>query len=472
MIAMTLGDIALAVEAPCDPRFRGVQVRRVITDSREARSGDLFFALRGPRFDGHDYITAAAARGSVAWVGCASVATDPTGPSADRTSIPGLVVRDSVAALGRLAAHYRRYVLKPENVVIAVTGSNGKTTTKCMIDHVLGGTFAGRASPKSFNNEIGVPLTLLSADDGDRYIVVEIGTNAPGEVAALADMASPNAAVITSVGEAHLQRLGSVEAVAAEKASLLDRVSPGGLVVVNVDRPEIRPHVHRNPRVRVMTVGTDPSAQLRVSEVKGTIHATRFVLDGRFRVELPMPGMHHATNAAAAFALGRWFGVAPDEICSRLRSFVPPAGRTRTQVRGGVTMVDDTYNANPASVSSAIRTLSRAATGRRIFVLGDMLELGGQADGYHRRAVEEAVNSGLEVLITIGEQTERAVAECASSTGRTEVLSCPDRESADRVLAEWLRPGDTVWVKASRAVQLDWLVERWEARGLPAVAVA
>jgi UDP-N-acetylmuramoyl-tripeptide--D-alanyl-D-alanine ligase len=276
-----------------------------------------------------------------------------------------LIVDDTVQALGRLAAYYRRAVMSVSTVVVAVTGSNGKTTTKCMIDHVLGGSLKGRASPKSFNNLIGLPLTLLSAEAGDQYLVAEIGTSAVGEIAALAAIASPEVGIVTSIAEAHLQGLGDVHGVADEKSSLLDSIRLGGLAVVNIDRPEIRPFLCRVQRARLVTIGTDPSARLQVADRHSTIHRSSFLLDGRFTVDLPMPGAHHATNATAAFAVARWFGIACDEIITRLGTFVPPDGRTRVIETGGITIVDDAYNANPGSVAAAIETLRTAIKASR-----------------------------------------------------------------------------------------------------------
>jgi len=293
MIPMTLGNVAAALGTVCDPNISQIVIRRITTDSRDVQPGDLFFALRGPRFDGHQYAGQALAKGAVACV-CDYRFDAAIG------SGPLLSVDDTLAALGRLAIHYRHVVLPVSTVVIAVTGSNGKTTTKCMIDHILSGEFKGRSSPKSFNNAIGVPLTLLSADLNDRYLVVEVGSNSPGEVAALAAMVSPNVAVITSIGEAHLEGLGDLHAVAAEKTSLLRSVRPAGFAVVNVDRPEILPSLAAAGRTRLLTFGVDQSAKLCVTRRRANLYGTAFELEGRYQVNLPMPGAHHATNAAAS----------------------------------------------------------------------------------------------------------------------------------------------------------------------------
>ena len=481
MIPMTLGNVAAALGAVCHPSISQTVIHRVTTDSRDVQSGDLFFALRGPRFDGHQFTAQALAKGAVACVCDRRL-------DAAIESGPLLSVDDTLAALGRLAKHYRHAVLPVSAVVIAVTGSNGKTTTKCMIDHILSGEFKGRASPKSFNNAIGVPLTLLSADADDRYLVVEIGSNSPGEVAALAAMASPNVAVITSIGEAHLEGLGDLHTVAAEKTSLLRFVRPAGFAVVNVDRPEILPYLATmsgtvgtkatrlqnqdtdawrccaNSGTRLLTFGVEQSAKLCVTRRRANLYGTAFELEGRHQIELPMPGAHHATNAAAAFAVARWFGVAPERIVERLRSFRPPQGRTELVEVGGVKLVDDAYNANPASVRAAVEALCAAENGRRVLVLGDMLELGVDSAASHGRVVRAALEAGIEVLIAVGPATIAAARAHAPDRNGTEVYCCADVLSTNVLLDGLVVAGDTVWIKGSRGMQLDGVVRHLRGR--------
>ncbi|UCC30636.1 MAG: UDP-N-acetylmuramoyl-tripeptide--D-alanyl-D-alanine ligase [Phycisphaerales bacterium] len=466
MIPMTLHDVAPAVGATLRPDGEPVRILGVTTDSRRVRPGDLFFAIVGERFDGHRFIAEAASKGAVACV-CSRDRFGEGGTgdmSAAPAAAPCLAVGDTVEALTRLAAHYRRHVMHDATVVVAVTGSNGKTTTKCMIDHVLSGPFKGRAAPGSFNNHIGVPLTLLSAERDDHYLVVEIGSNAPGEVEALSAIASPDVAVITSIGEAHLEGLESIDGVAAEKASLLRHVRPDGLAVVNVDRPEIRPHLGAAQRAELLTVGTDASADLRITGVHGDIGNTRFELDGGYSVELSMPGVHHAVNAAAAFAVARRFGVGAEEIVGRLRSFTPPEGRTRRLQIGGLTVVDDAYNANPASMTAAVGTLRQGAPGRCVLVMGDMLELGPQSASLHHRAVGAVLEAGIEVLVAVGATMTNALRLLDGCHRGTRVVSCADAGAASDALMTILAPGDTVWVKGSRAMGLDRVVSDLQTR--------
>jgi len=467
MIPVHIGDVAVAIGAQARAGTAERSISRVSTDSRDIRPGDLFVAIRGPNHDAHKYIDDVFDRGAVAAI------SDQSGSAlVHSTRERLLIVNDTVEALGRLGAWYRRVVMPVSTVVVAVTGSNGKTTTKCMIDHVLGGSLTGRASPKSFNNRIGLPLTLLTAEANDKYLVAEIGTSAPGEIAELAAIASPEVGVITSIAEAHLQGLGDVHGVADEKSTLLNHIRLGGMAVVNIDRPEINPFLSRVRRARLVTIGTDPTARLQAADRRSTIYKSSFLLDGRFTVDLPMPGAHHATNATAAFAVARWFGIDCEEIIHRLGTFVPPEGRTRVIQAGGITIVDDAYNANPGSVSAAIETLRASGGNRRVLVLGDMLELGTHARHLHGQIVASAERAGVDVLIGVGAAMAEAISLAAPELRRLQTFSCPDVHSAKALVDSVLHPRDVVWLKGSRAVGLEQLVRHLESQRGPKSAVA
>jgi len=460
MIEMTLRQVAVAVGGKVADEAERRRVGRVVIDSRAVGGGDLFFAIKGDRFDGHQFVKQALEAGATACV-CARSARALVG---EVDPLRCVWVDDTIVALGSLAAHYRRRVLPASTTVIAVTGSNGKTTTKRMLDHVLSGAMRGRSSPGSFNNHIGVPLTLLSAEQTDRYLVVEIGSNSRGEVASLAAITEPDVGVITSIGEAHLEGLGNLHSVADEKTSLLDYVRVNGFAVVNTDGEGILPFLSRGAHARLERFGTNPFAKLRIEPRGGDIGRTCFELEGRYRIEVPLPGAHHALNATAAFAVGRYFGMAPVKIIERLASFVAVDGRSQVLALNGLTIIDDTYNANPTSMAAAIQILCRQDRGRRVFVMGDMWELGETARAAHRRLVRAVFDAGIEVLVAVGPLTTEAVGAVRPSPADTRILCCPDAEAAKGKLHEVLAAGDTVLLKGSRAMELDVIVRDLESQ--------
>ena len=469
MIPLPMIDVVSAVAGALHGANDRATVRRVTTDSRDVMRGDLFVAIRGERFDGHAFIQQAVDAGIVG-VLCDRAWYESAESEAVRRDVCCVVVDDTIEGLGKLASYYRSKVMPVTTVVVGVTGTNGKTTTKSMLHHVLGATLPGRAAPRSFNNHIGVPLTLLSAEAGDRYLIVEIGSSAPGEIDSLSAMAKPHVGVITSIGEAHLEGFGGIEGVVREKTALLRHVAADGLVVVNIDRSEIRDTIAKSVHTRLITIGSHSSAKLSVADARGDIHHTTFELDGRFHVELPMPGLHHATNAAATFAVARWFGLPPEMILKSLRTVPPLEGRTRVLDLGRVTIVDDSYNANPSSTDAAVHTLSTTVSTRRVMVIGDMLELGDEAVAWHRRTLRGVLETGIEWLVAVGPLC--AAAAVGLDTGGDRVALCEDASSAYQLLQSQLLPGDTVWVKGSRAMRLDCLVDQLAARFDRETAVA
>ncbi len=468
MITMSVATVALGADAQLPVDCASVTVARVTIDSRDVRAGDLFVAIDGLRFDAHDFIAEAVNKGAAACL----VQRSWYDEQSEKPNIPCLLVDDTTKALGMLATYYRCEVMTPTTVVIAITGSNGKTTTKRMIDHVLSDAMPGRAALKSFNNHIGVPLTLLSAEAQDRYLVIEIGTNSPGEVAALSAMAKPDIGVLTSIGFAHLEGLGGLEGVASEKFSMFDHVRRGGMGVLNIDGPVTVDRLRRLERLRLMTFGFGESAELRIEAMTDSVRRSAFTLDRLHRIELAMPGGHHAANAAAAFAVARWFGLDPTHIISRLASYTPAHGRCRVVEAGPVTMVDDSYNANPSSMAAAIASMSTANCTRRVFVMGDMRELGQDSAAYHEQMVRKAADAGIHVLVAVGELAVEASLVASGLPGDMRVIACQDATLAAAALRGLLRAGDLIWIKGSRAVGLDTLVEPLRAQWLQTAAVA
>ncbi len=444
MIALALRDAACAMEGRLGGPLGDAVVTDVAIDSRTVQPGELFFAIRGARFDGHDFVDAALARGAAACVVRADY------PAA--TNAPLIRVDDPTAALGRLGAYHRQLC---DATVIAITGSNGKTTTKNMLAHVLGGKMPGRASIKSYNNAIGVPLTLLSCAADDAFLVVEIGTNAPGEVAALAALAAPDIAVVTSIGHAHLEGLGGIEGVRREKLSIFDHVRPGGLALVEASAVSGQGVFPRAGELRWLTFGEHPEADVRVADICGDLHHTFASIDDRYMLRLHVPGGHNAVNAAAVFAVCRHLALLPDEITEALTDFTMPESRMGVRQVGAITLIDDCYNANPTSMLMAIRVLGAAREGRRVLVAGEMAELGADAEALHRAIGEEAVHAGIDVIVGVGPHARWVVDGARRLRGPVDTLIYADAADAAEHLPQHLHPSDFVLIKGSRVAGLE-----------------
>ena len=451
MRAMTLDEVREAVHGRWLARGGVQTVQGVTTDTRSAGAGQLFFALAGQRTDGHEYLAQAAQAGCAA----AIVAAGADIPAETLAAFAGgvMAVADTTVALGYLAGRHRKLLSAP--AVIGVTGSNGKTTVKRMIHHILSRRLRGTCSPKSFNNNIGLPLTLLGVSPGDDYVICEIGTSAPGEIAALSKIARPNLAVITSVGPAHLERLGSVDRVAVEKASILGSLTDDGLGVIWADSPQLAKAV-RYYKCRLIRFGESSEADLRLTGLAPMGRCQRFQLNGRLWVDLPMPGRHNAMNALAAIAAAQRFGVDQVDSAAALADFGGSAMRLEWIEVGSGALINDAYNANPASMAAAVDVLAGCGHGRKVFVVGDMRELGEQARELHLEVGRTAGRGGVDLVIAVG-PLGRYIAEGASELG-TATAEFETVQAAAKAAAGLVRPGDRVLVKGSRTMGMEDLI--------------
>ena len=453
MIRWTLADVARALGAELRGVRGAARIAGVAVDSREVRGGELFFALPGSASDGHRYVGPALRAGAIAAVVAAGRVAELNRSIADA---PLLVVPDTLAGLQRLAAAYRR-ALRAR--VVAVLGSNGKTTTKAMIDHVLRASLRGTASPGSFNNHVGVPRTLLAADEDDEYLVAEIGTNTRGEVAALAAIVQPEIAVITSIAEEHLEGLGDLAGVLEEQTAVFESMQPGAVAIVCQQPAELRRRAAARGLRAVTFGGPQADVPLRAVRVAGTtLHCTIGDCDAFC---LPGPATHNASNAAAAAAVAAQFGIGLPEVARRLRDFRPPKMRMQVVRRDGLTVLHDAYNANPASMRAALDALAAMpAAGRRIAVLGMMAELGERAPRLHEQVARHLTRCGIDEVILVG-QAGVWMGRVLDEAGQP-YQTVADAAEAGRRLAAMLRPGDVVLLKASRAVALE---QAFEALG-------
>ncbi len=433
----------------------------VSIDTRTLRPGQIFAAFKGEKVDGHRYLHEAQKAGST----LAIVERGGELPGELPEGMTIIEVESTRAALGKLARAYRKALTSTR--VIAVTGSNGKTTTVRLIDQVLATRFRGSASIKSFNNDIGLPLTILAAKPTDQYVVCEAGMSSPGEIGYLAPIASPDIAVITSVGRAHLEKLGSQRAIAREKASLLQGLMPGGLGVVPADAAYLEEFLR--PDVAHVRFGASEHADLRLTELESHAGGVRFATNGGQRYEIGLLGAHNAFNAAAAIAVARRMGMSEESIAEALRNARGAEMRLDRRTIAGIEVINDAYNANPDSVLAAVRAFGGLMTGveRRVLVLGEMLELGEAGPGLHEevgRAIAETVRAGQgpDFVVLVGDLARLAQEPIVSALGPDGVVLEPEAGDG-RSIAERLRPGDGVLLKGSRSVGLERVVLAMQA---------
>jgi UDP-N-acetylmuramoyl-tripeptide--D-alanyl-D-alanine ligase len=433
-----------------------VVIDKIRTDSRTLKGGELFVALRGENFDGHDFVKAAAKANAVG----AIVESNWKGEIPETFAL--IRAEDTLKAYQELAANYRRSLSLN---VVAITGSNGKTSTKDFAAAVLARRFQVTKTEGNFNNHVGLPRTILEATSHDEVAVWEIGMNHPGEVAALARLAMPDVAIITNIGVAHIEFMGSREAIAEEKGALAETVGAQGTVILNADDPFTRSIAART-RAKVLLAGTT-AGTIRASEISQSESGTDFtVLEGahRCRAQLPVPGLHMVQNALLAIATGRVFGLSLEDCAAGL--VAAPLTKARLQIKEiqGVHFLDDSYNANPDSVKAALRTLVELdADGKRFAVLGEMKELGSESEHGHREVGEIAAALKVDHLITIGD-VAATIAQAAEHAGLEKSVAVGSTSEAAELLSGIAAPGDLVLIKGSRAARTEEVIEQFRLR--------
>lgn len=458
----------IAATGATAPAAGATPINAICTDSRHVPPGALFIALRGPRHDGHQFAAAAVRQGA------AAVMVEHLPPGID--SARALVVRDTLRALGDLAAWTRRRM--PLRVV-GITGSNGKTTTKEMVAAICERADfppPHRAVLKTHGNEnnlVGLPLTLLRLSGDEAVAVLEMGTNAPGEIARLTEIAAPDVGVITNIGPAHLEGLGSIAGVVAAKGELFAGMSPEATIAVNMDDEWVGRVAASFPGRRI-EFGRGRAVEARAVRDFGFdgVAFDLAIAGHTAPVRLRMAGVHNVGNALAAAAVAHGLGVDLDAICAGLEAATPPAMRMQVaRLANGTTVVNDAYNANPASMEAALRAIT-GRPGRAIAVLGEMRELGADSDALHRRLGRRAAEYGVQILVAVGPQAESiaAGARQAAPSGLA-IHVCPDATAAAAVVVQSWKPGDTILVKGSRGPDTDEAVRRYGARMAQVVAL-
>ncbi len=433
-----------------DPRAR---VRGVSTDSRTLKPGQIFFALKGPRFDGHSFVEEARKKGA------SGAVIEREMPQ--EGEFPLVKVNSTLVALAKMASHWRQRL---KGQVIGITGSCGKTTTREMIAQIL--LSGGRrvfSSPKNYNNHIGLPLSLLSASPEHEVVVLEMGMSGPGELSHLSRIARPDIGILTNIGPVHLERFRDIRGIQEAKAEILEGMGPDSTLVYNADDPLVEEIANRfrGPKV---SYGTSSSALLRARDTELFPDGTSLLLEGpfgRFRVKIKVPGEGGIYCSLAASATAHLLGTDPEAIREGLEAFLPPPLRMRLKRIGNIRVIEDAYNSNPMALRCALLVLSRCE-GRRVAVLGDMAELGRWAPHYHREAGRWCAELGIDHLFLLGEWSP-FVAEGARQGGfKGEIFMARDHMELVSSLKDFLHPGDWVLVKGSRRMEMERVIRMLE----------
>ncbi|MEX0726910.1 MAG: UDP-N-acetylmuramoyl-tripeptide--D-alanyl-D-alanine ligase [Planctomycetaceae bacterium] len=425
-------------------------VSRISIDTRTLQPGDLFWAIRGETFDGHDFVDRAFQQGASACV-----------IRRDRAAVcsgPAILVDDTQTALRDLARWHRR---RQDALVIGVTGSFGKTTSREMIYAALAAEYTGMRSARNLNNHIGLPLSLLDIQSHHEFAVLEMGASHIGEIVDLTQIAVPEVGVITGIGPAHLAGFGNLDGIIRSKGELLESLPPTGFAVLPGDDSYVRQMADR-AKCPVIFVGAGPDNDLCAEDVAWSPSGLTFRVENT-KVQIPVLGRHFLAPALFAVAVGREIGMKLDVLAEGLRTFQPISGRCQPQRIGTWTVIHDAYNANPQSMTAACRLLAEwPGSNRRLLILGDMLELGAESPRYHEELGQEAARAGIDRLIVCGEFS-RDVIRGALAAGMSphRISSADDWNVTLAILDCWLEPEDVLLIKGSRGMQMerviDWL---------------
>lgn len=446
----TLAQIIKAEPTAATGFFTGVSI-----DSRTTQAGDCFFALTGENFNGADFLADAFAKGAACAVVSSKLSSIPY--SLSRNSI--LKVDDTVKALGNFACQYRKHA---GFKVVAITGSVGKTTTRQIAYHVLSQHFRVFQAPKNFNNNIGLPLTLLGATSEDEIVIAELASNHPGEIAYLTRIALPDIAVITNVCPAHLQGLGDIKTIIQEKLSISEGLQGQGDLIINADFDQLVSACQAKGK-KFITFGKSTTSDIRAQNITCDDFVSRFSINGT-QIDLPLPGAGNVENALAAWAICKQFGITLDDFAGAVRTLPPVPMRAELLQIGTLTVLNDCYNANPASMKNALDILANLGSTenrRLVFICGDMAELGQQTQQFHAQLGASIANAKVRLLLTVGKFAKIA-AETAKENAKYDLQteSFKDTLSACNNLERFIKNYDIILVKGSRVAKLELAVEK------------
>ena len=420
----------------------------IVTDSRAVKPGSVFWALCGEHQDGHDFVADAEARGAACCVVNRGQPIDSLGPLVE--------VEHTLQALADFAGWYR---LQRDALIVGVTGSVGKTTTREMIYATLNTGYDGIRSEKNFNNEIGLPLTLLQISRNQEFAVLELGARRIGDIRKLVEIAQPEIGVITAISPCHLETFGSMAGILQGKGELFEALPKSGFAVLAGD-DDVTRSLAKRAACKVILVGQGSHNQVRATQVEMGINRLKFKVGGT-NFEVPVTGRHYLVSALAAIAVGREIGLENEALVRGLKSFVPADSRCEVEQLGGLTLINDTYNASPASMQAACQLLADWQTGqRRVLVAGDMLELGDESDAYHQHVGTYAAQAGIDSVIAFGPHADRiAAGAIAAGFPRHGIATCQEMDTVFAVLDCWLDADSTVLIKGSRGMRMERVVE-------------
>lgn len=460
MDELLISDLARIIEAQTIALENAkCHITGVSIDSRTVQKGDCFFAIAGENFDGHDYVSDAFAKGAVCVVVCKELHGEKY------TDKCVLIVKDTIQALGDLAHEYRR---RAGFIVVGITGSAGKTTTRQIIYHALNSRFNVYQSPKSFNNYLGLPLTLLGAEPKTQIVVAELGSNHPGEISCLTHIAVPDIAVVTNVHPAHLEGFGDLQAVAQEKLSIAEGLQSDGILIINenlVKWLNNNQFKYQMPiaKNQIVTFGKSPGCDYKIKDIHYNGPKSTFIIDD-IQISLPLAGPGNIENALAAWAVCSRLGLRIEDFAQAIQSLPPVSMRAELIQTGTLTILNDCYNANPASMENALQilgSLDLTAKRRLVFICGDMAELGNQTERLHRELGLSISGTRVELLLSVGQFAKIAAEAAKSSSKRSLQINCfAQTLSACNNLHKFIKDYDIILVKGSRTAGLERVVEK------------
>lgn len=426
----------------------------VSIDSRSIESGQAFIAIVGENFDGHDYVASAIEKGA----SCIVVEREVDMPP--QTQTPLIQVDDCITALAQFASWYRQHLSAK---VIAITGSVGKTTTRHILYQILSGFFKCRQAPNSFNNHIGVPLTILSAEPEDEILLLELGSNKPGEIESLAAIAAPDVAVITTIAPSHLAGFGTLDNIIKEKASIACGLKQGGTLYVNGDQSDLLDYIKQHFNTQAITFGQYDGCHVRATHLESAGDEGSLVIDGQ-TIQVPLAGRANLLNVLCAWAVCRNFNISVVAFAEAAQYLKSAESRLEVETIGQLTILNDCYNASPVSMVNGLSCLSSMASDterRKVFIAGTMAELGDQSDYFHRQLGKEAAVEGIGLLLAAGPFSEQIIQGAQNPAMLS--FECQAFENTDQLcdnLHEWIQPDDIILVKGSRSEKLEKAVQR------------